>query len=133
MRTAVKASHAPDTLMTLSLLLLACSSPSVTVETDAHPDAPAPGNLTEVLDGKIRRPIQSCYQKALQAEPGLEGTVTYEVLGSHGILKTNLTVPGPDALQACALEPMSSQRLLRTLGDGDHTVGFTLTVNFSEN
>ncbi|MDP6931998.1 MAG: hypothetical protein QGG40_03740 [Myxococcota bacterium] len=117
--------------MTLFLLLLACSSPSVTVETGAHPDAPPPGNLTEVLDSQIRRPVQSCYQEALETGPSLEGTVTYEVLGSHGILKTNLTAPGPDALQKCALKPMSNQRLLRTLGDGNHTVGFTLPVHFS--
>ena len=117
--------------MTLSLLLLACSSPSVTVATSAHPDAPAPGKLTEVLDRQFRRPIEGCYQKALKTEPSLAGTVTYEVLGSHGILKTNVTVPGPDALQACALKPMSNQRLLRNLGDGDNMVGFTLTANFS--
>ena len=117
--------------MTLMLLLLACSSPSVTVATSAHPDAPPPGKLTEVLDGQIRRPIEGCYKKALKAEPSLAGTVTYEVLGSHGILKTSLTAPGPDALQACALKPMSNQRLLRYIGDGDNMVGFTLTVDFS--
>ncbi len=118
-------------IMTLLFLLLACgSNPSVTIETGAHPEAPTPGNLTEVLDRQIQQPIESCYQEALKTEPDAEGTVTYEVLGSHGILKSNVTAPGPDALQACALKPMSNQRLLRTLGDGDHTVGFTLTVHF---
>jgi hypothetical protein len=119
--------------MTLSLLLLACggSSPSVTVETGAHSEAPAPSQLTEVLDGQFRRPIEKCYKEALKDEPDLQGTVTYEVLGSHGILSPNVTAPGADALQACALKPMSNQRLLRTLGEGGHTVGFTLTVNFS--
>ena len=115
-------------------LLLACSSssgPSVTVETGAHSDASTPETLAEVLDSQFRRPIQTCYQEALEAEPSLEGTVTYEALGSHGIIKTNLTASGPDALQACALTPMSNQRLLRTLAGGDLTVGFTLTVNFS--
>ena len=118
--------------MTLLLLLLACgSSPSVTVETGAHSEAPTPGQLSEVLDGQIRRPIEKCYKTALKDEPGLEGRVTYEVLGSHGILTPTLTSSGPDALQDCALEPMSNQRLLRILGDGDHFVGFTVTVNFS--
>jgi len=119
-------------ITTLLLVLLACSSsPSVTVETGDHPDASTPETLTEVLDSQFRRPIQTCYQEALEAEPSLEGTVTYEALGSHGILKTNLTAPGPDALQVCALTPMSNQRLVRTLAGGDLTVGFTLTANFS--
>jgi hypothetical protein len=119
--------------MTLSLLLIACggSSPSVTVETGAHSEASAPSQLAEVLDAQFRRPIEKCYREALKDEPGLEGMVTYEVLGSHGILSPNVTAPGSDALQACALKPMSNQRLLRILGDGGHTVGFTLTVNFS--
>jgi hypothetical protein len=117
--------------MTLVLLLLACSSPSATVVTSAHPDAPAPGKLAELLDRQFRRPIEGCYKKALQADPGLQGTVTYEVLGSHGILKSSLTGPGPDALRDCALKPMKNQRLLRDLGHGDDMVGFTLTVNFS--
>jgi hypothetical protein len=117
--------------MTLALLLLACSSPSVTVETGAHPDAPKPAKLAEVLDGQFRRPIQICYQKALKTDPTLAGSVTYEVMGSHGILKPTVTAPGPAALQSCALEPMSNQRLLRNLGDGDNMMGFTLTVNFS--
>jgi hypothetical protein len=112
------------------LLLLACSSPSVTVATSAHPDASAPAKLTEVLDLKFRRPIQGCYQKALEADSSLVGTVTYQVMGSHGILKADLTGPGPEALNTCALKPMSNQRLLRDLGDGDDMVGFTLTVNF---
>ena len=113
-------------------LLLACSSPSVTVATSAHPDVPAPGKLTKVLDRQFRRPIQGCYQKALEADSSLAGTVTYQVMGSHGILKPTLTGPGPEALNACALKPMSNQRLLRDLGDGDDMVGFTLTVNFSD-
>jgi hypothetical protein len=45
-------------------------------------------------------------------------------------LKADLTGPGPEALNACALKPMSNQRLLRDLGDGDDMVGFTITVNF---
>jgi len=114
------------------LLLLACSSPSATVATSAHPDAPAPAKLAEVLDLKFRRPIQGCYQKALEADSSLVGTVTYQVMGSHGVLKADLTGPGPEALNACALKPMSNQRLLRDLGDGDDMVGFTLTVNFSD-
>jgi hypothetical protein len=118
--------------MTFVLLLLACSSPSVTVATSAHPDAPPPGKLAELLDRQFRRPIEGCYKKALQAEPNLSGTVTYEVMGSHGILKANLTGSGPEALKECALKPMTNQRLLRDLGDGDDMVGFTLTVNFSE-
>lgn len=119
--------------MTLSLLLLACggSSPSVTVEAGAHSEAPTPSQLTEVLDTQFRRPIEKCYKEALKDDPNLQGVVTYEVQGSHGILSPNVTAPGPDALQSCALEPMSNQRLLRILGDGDHTVGFTLTINFS--
>jgi hypothetical protein len=133
LRSLSKVSYTPDIRMTLSLLLLACggSSPSVTVETGAHSEASAPSQLTEVLDAQFRRPIENCYKEALKDESGLEGTVTYEVLGSHGILSPNVTGPGPDALQTCALKPMSNQRLLRILGDGDHTVGFTLTVNFS--
>ena len=87
--------------------------------------------LAEVQEHQIQRPILSCYEEALAAEPGLAGSIRYEVLGSHGILKTKLTGPGPEALQTCALKPMSNQRLLRTLGDGDHTVGFDLTVTFS--
>jgi len=114
------------------LLLLACSSPSATVATSAHPDAPAPAKLAEVLDLKFRRPIQGCYEKALEADSSLVGTVTYQVMGSHGVLKADLTEPGPEALNTCALKPMSNQRLLRDLGDGDDMVGFTLTVNFSD-
>ncbi len=118
--------------MTLALLLLACSSPSATVSTSAHPEAPPPGKLAEVLDRQFRRPIEGCYQDALKADPSLAGTVTYEVMGSHGVLKSNVTVAGPAALQECALKPMKNQRLLRDLGDGDDMVGFTLTVSFSE-
>ncbi len=113
-------------------LLLACSSPTVTLETSAHPDAPVPGKLTELLDRQFRRPIQGCYQKALETDSSLAGTVTYQVMGSHGILKPTLTGSGPEALNDCALKPMSNQRLLRDLGDGDDMVGFTLTVEFSE-
>jgi hypothetical protein len=53
-------------------------------------------------------------------------------MGSHGVLKANLTGSGPEALKECALKPMKNQRLLRDLGDGDDMMGFTLTVNFSE-
>ena len=129
--STAEAAHVQDMPMTPLLLLLACSSPSVTVQSGAHPEAAKPGTLTDVLDSQIRRPIQTCYQKVLKDESSLEGAVAYEVLGSHGILKTNVTVSGPEALQACALEPMSNQRLLRILGNGSQTVGFTLTVNFS--
>ena len=120
--------------MTLSLLLLACggSSPSVTVETGELSEAPAPSQLAEVLDAQFRRPIENCYKEALKDEPKMQGVVTYEVLGSHGILNPMVTDwTGPEALQTCALKPMSNQRLLRNLGDGDNMMGFTLTVNFS--
>ena len=121
-------------LMTLSLLLLACggSSPSITVETGIHSEAPQPGQLADVLDAKLRRPIETCFKEALKEEPGLEGTVRYEALGSHGILRTNVTASGSETLEACALTPMEDQRLLRVLAAGDNTVGFTLTVKFSE-
>ena len=126
-------SHTRGTFMTLTLLLLACggSSPSVTVETGVHSEAPQPGQLADVLDAKIRRPIETCYKEAIKEEPGLEGTVRYEALGSHGILRTNVTAQGSDTLEACALTPMADQRLLRVLADGDNTVGFTVVVNFS--
>ena len=119
--------------MTLTLLLLACggSSPTITVETGVHSEAPQPGQLADVLDAKIRRPIETCYKEAIKEEPGLEGTVRYEALGSHGILRTNVTAQGSDTLEACALTPMADQRLLRVLADGDNTVGFTVVVNFS--
>ena len=86
-----------------------------------------------MLDAQFRRPIENCYKEALKDEPKMQGTVTYEVIGSHGILNPVVTEMSPfsEALQTCALTPMSNQRLLRILGDGDHTVGFTLTVNFS--
>ncbi len=113
------------------LFLLGCSSPSVNVVSSAHPDAPAPGKLAGVLDLKFRRPINGCYQKAVKADPSLSGTVAYQVMGSHGVLKANVIQSGPEILEACALEPMSDQRLLRDLGDGDDMVGFTITVNFS--
>ena len=129
--TLVLKAHTPETSMTLVLLLLACSSPSVTVSTSAHPEAPAPGKLAGLLDRQFRRPIEGCYQKAVEADPSLAGTVSYEVMGSHGVLKSNVTVTGPAALQECALKPMKNQRLLRDLGDGDDMVGFTLTVDFS--
>ena len=120
-------------------LLLACSSssPTVTVETGEHPDASMPTTLSDVLAydfvgvEQFQRPIQTCYEEALKNAPGLEGSVTYEALGSHGILKTNVTATGPEALQDCAMEPISNQRLVRTLAGGDLTVGFTLTANFS--
>ncbi len=120
--------------MTFSLLLLACggSGSSVTVETGTHPEAPIPAQLSEVLDAQIRRPIENCYKEALKDEPGLEGVLSYEVLGSHGILNTTVTASGSEALESCALKPMSNQRLLRILGDGDHFVGFTVTVNFGD-
>lgn len=120
--------------MTLApiLLLLGCSSPSVNVATSAHPEAPPPAKLADVLDLKFRRPIEGCYKKALETDPNLSGTVSYQVMGSHGVLKSNLTGSGPEALEACALKPMSNQRLLRDLGDGDDMVGFTITVNFNE-
>ena len=130
----VSASHTLELFMILVplLSLLACSSPTATVATSAHPDAPPPAKLADVLDLKFRRPIQGCYKKALEATPGLSGTVSYQVMGSHGVLKANVTVPGPKALEDCALKPMSDQRLLRDLGDGDDMVGFTITANFSE-
>ena len=120
-------------------LLLACSSssPTVTVETGEHPDASMPTTLSDVLAydfvgvEQFQRPIQTCYEEALKNAPGLEGSVTYEALGSHGILKTNVTATGPEALQDCAMEPISNQRLVRPLAGGDLTVGFTLTANFS--
>ncbi len=120
-------------------LLLACSSsnPTVTVETGEHPEASMPTTLSDVLAydfvgvEQFQRPIQTCYEEALKKAPGLEGSVTYEALGSHGILKTNVTATGPEALQDCAMEPISNQRLVRTLAGGDLTVGFTLTANFS--
>ncbi len=118
--------------MTLALLLLACSSsPSVTVTPSAHPEAPTPDKLAKVLDNQFRRPIDKCYQAALKAQPGLSGKVSYEVMGSHGVMKAEVTTPGPAALQSCALEPSSNQRLMRDLGDGDNMVGFTINVNFS--
>ena len=122
----------PVMFMTLSLLLLACggSGPSIVVETGIHSEAPQPGQLADVLDAKIRRPIEVCYKEAIKDEPGLGGTVRYEALGSHGILRTNVTVPGSETLEACALKPMEDQRLLRVLADGDNTVGFTLAVTF---
>ncbi len=120
--------------MTLApfLFLIACSSPKATVTTSAHPDAPPPAKLADVLDLKFRRPIHGCYEKALEADPSLTGTVSYQVMGSHGVLKANVTVPGPKALEECALQPMSNQRLLRDLGDGDDMVGFTINATFSE-
>jgi hypothetical protein len=129
----VSSSHNPDMNMVLAplLFLLGCSSsPSVTVTTSAHPDASEPTKLAKVLDVQFRRPIQGCYQKALEADPSLSGTVSYQVMGSHGVLKADLTGPGPEALNTCALKPMSNQRLLRDLGDGADMVGFTLTINF---
>ena len=119
-------------MLTPLLLLVACSSPSATVTSSAHPDAPVPAKLSKVLDIKFSRPIQGCYKKALETNPGLSGTVSYQVMGSHGVLKANVTVPGPKALEDCALKPMSDQRLLRDLGDGDDMVGFTITANFTE-
>jgi hypothetical protein len=121
-------------LMTLApyLFLLACSSPKVIVTTSSHPDASPPAKLADVLDSQFRRPIHGCFQKALEADPSLTGTVTYQVMGSHGVLKANVTVSGTKALEDCALKPMSNQRLLRDLGDGDDMVGFTITANFTE-
>jgi len=113
------------------LLFLGCSSPSVNVSTSAHPEAPHPSKLAQVLDLKFKRPINGCYQKALESDPKLSGTVSYQVMGSHGVLKANVTQSGPEALEACALKPMSDQRLLRDLGDGDDMVGWTLNVTFS--
>ena len=119
--------------MILSLFLLACggSSPSVDVQTGIHSEAPQPGQLADVLDSKIRRPIETCYKESVKEEPGLVGTIRYEALGSHGILRTNVTATGSETLEACALTPMNDQRLLRVLADGDNTVGFTLAVSFS--
>ena len=119
--------------MILSLLLLACggSSPSVTIETGAHSEAPIPPQLAGEVDSQIRRPTERCYKEALKEESDLEGTVTYEVYGSHGVLIPSLTSSGPQALLDCALEPMQNQRLLRVLGDGDHFVGFTVRVEFN--
>ena len=115
------------------IALIGCgSSPSVTVATSPHPEAGTPSKLADLLDVKFRRPIEGCYKKALEANPGLAGTVTYEVMGSHGVLKSTVTGSGPEALETCALTPMSNQRLLRDLGDSDDMVGFTLTINFSD-
>ncbi len=113
------------------LTLLACGSPSVTVATSAHPDAPLPAALSELLELKIERPIATCYTTALQANADLEGTVTVSVYGSHGILKTEVT-GGPEALAACVREPLESQKVMRALGDGDNAVGFGLTADFSK-
>ena len=114
------------------LFLLACSSPSVTVTTSAHPDAAPPAKLADVLDLKFRRPIYGCYEKALEADPSLTGTVSYQVMGSHGVMKANVTVSGPKALEDCALKPMANQRVLRDLGDGDDMVGFTINATFAK-
>jgi len=129
---SASASHLLDVLMILVplLFLIGCSSPSINVATSAHPDASEPSKLKDVLELKFKRPINKCYKKALQADSGLSGRVSYQVMGSHGVLKATVTEPGPKVLQECALQPMSDQRLLRDLGDGDDMVGFTLTVNF---
>ena len=126
--------HPLDIFMTLApyLFLFACSSPSVTVTTSAHPEAPPPAKLADALDLKFRRPIQGCYEEALEADPSLTGAVSYQVMGSHGVLKANVTVSGPETLEECALRPMENQRVLRDLGDGDDMVGFTINATFAK-
>lgn len=114
------------------LFALACGgSPSVTLATSAHPDAPMPSALAELQEQKIQKPIQTCYTNALAGDPELEGTVSATVYGSHGILKTEI-VSGPDALASCVKEPLNSQKVMRALGDGDNAIGFGLTVTFSK-
>lgn len=114
----------------LLVLLAACGTPTATVMTANHPDAPRPAALTGVVDTSFQRPIQTCYEEALSAQSDLSGTVSYRVMGSHGILKAEVTTPGPPALEKCATQPMSNQRLMRKLGDGDHMVGFVIKVEF---
>ena len=86
--------------------------------------------VADALDLKFRRPIQGCYEEALEADPSLTGAVSYQVMGSHGVLKANVTVSGPETLEECALRPMANQRVLRDLGDGDDMVGFTINATF---
>ena len=119
--------------MSLALLLFACGggAPAVTVTAGLHPEASAPAPLAKSLEGDFQRPIQRCYEAALQGQPDLAGAVTLTVVGSHGILKQEAGGGAPDALLACATEPLGSARLQRKLGDGDNAVGFVLTVTFS--
>ena len=62
----------------------------------------------------------------------MTGAVSYQVMGSHGVLKANVTVSGPETLEECALRPMANQRVLRDLGDGDDMVGFTINATFAK-
>ena len=114
-----------------ALILLACGGdPSVAVTAAPHPDVPLPAPLEASLEGDFKRPALRCYQDALAATPGLAGQVTLTVEGSHGIMKQEAGGGAPEALVACATGPLKSARLQRKLGDGDHFVGFVLTLDF---
>lgn len=114
------------------LSLLACTgSPTVTVSSSPHPDAPMPPQLADLLDSRFRRPIQACYEQALADQQDLAGTVSYAVFGSHGILAADVSTSAGPVLDACAQQPMSDSRLMRVLGDGDKNVGFVVTVQLT--
>lgn len=118
--------------MLLLPLLLACGGgPTAAVSTAPHPDGMVPATLAGSVERDFQRPIQRCYEQALAKDGSLQGQIRYAVVGSHGILKHELTAGSPGPLADCALEPMGDSRLMRTLGDGDNTVAFTVTVVFT--
>ena len=115
------------------LFLVACSGePTVTVTTQAHPEAPAPKVLATALETDFQRPIQRCYTEALETQSDLKGTVSLQVYGSHGILKQTVESPAPLALIACAKEPLNDSKRQRKYGDGPVEVGFFLNVVFGD-
>jgi len=112
------------------LWMLGCGGgPSVAVSSGTTPDAPVPSGLADALERDFQRPILQCYKESGSAATG---SVTLLVHGSHGILKQESDEGADPALTKCATAPLDSPRLQRKLGDGPSSVGFTLSVTFSQ-
>lgn len=111
-------------------LLLACSSPTVTVTTGPVDGLPLASNVDSFATSTLHRSVERCYTEALAADGALAGTVEVKVSGSHGILKVE-PGDGPAPLVACARAPLEDTRNQRVLGDGDNAVGAVFRLTFA--
>ena len=115
--------------MLLSLLTIACSSPTVSLTSAEHEGLPMVSGLDDSARDKLEKAMLNCYSDALASDSALSGTVRVMLQGSHGILKVESPDQGP--LASCARTPFEDSRMQRVLGDGDLTMGALFTITFT--